>query len=249
MKTRTLFAFLAVGIFISCETATGPNEIGGETNLELTKVGAEFGISPKIKGQHIPALSNLRDSVFITKNDKGIVTFKGAIVTDLESLRSLDTLFGTQALPENVKHQIVDAYMQKWGFTIDTSDHDNLRIDFEFKLKITSEGIQDFVYSKGDLSKPFTIVKYSAKVGDKYEFTDKDGKKTVRTVVQKNPDEDWSLAFLMVKTIRIEEYLSDDPLIKKVTFITNHKFGLVGFIHEFHDGRIIETTILPWGVL
>lgn len=249
MKTKTLFAFLALALFISCETATGPNEIGGETNLELTKVGAEFGVSPKIKGQHIPALENLRDSVFITKNDNGIVTFTGSFFTDLESLRTLDTLFGTQSLPENMKHQIVDAYMQKWGFTIDTSDHDNLRLDFEFKLKITSEGIQDFVYSGGDLSKPFTIVKYSANVGDKYEFTGKDGKKVVRTVVQKDPLEDWYLAFWMVKTIRVEQDVADDPVIKKVTFITNHKFGLVGFIHEFHDGRIIETTILPWDML
>jgi len=39
--------------------------------------------------------------------------------------------------------------------------------EVQLKLKITSDGIQDFVHSKGDESKPFTIMKYSAKLGDK----------------------------------------------------------------------------------
>lgn len=37
--------------------------------------------------------------------------------------------------------------------------------DVDGKLKVTSEGIQEFINSDGDLSRPFTIVKYDAEVG------------------------------------------------------------------------------------
>lgn len=249
MKIRILLSLAALFIIFACESTTGPNEIGGNTDLELTKVGSEFGVSPKMKGIYSPALSNLRDTVKIIKNEGGIVTVKGKIVTDIDAVKALDTLFGTQNLPENIKHQIVDAYLVKYGLSIDTTDHQNMRLDFEFKMKVTSEGLQEFVYSKGDLTKPYTIVKYNSNVGDKYEFTTAEGEKITRTVVQKNEEEDWDLSFWKVKTIRVEQMMNDDPVIKKVTFITNHKFGLVGIIHEFKDGKIIETTILPWSML
>jgi hypothetical protein len=249
MKIKILFfVFFATFIF-ACETALGPNEIGGDTNIDLTKVGNDFGISPSFKGTFSPALNNIRDTIIITKNEGGIITIKGRIFSDLDAASAIDTLLGTSGLPETTKHQIVDAYLSKYDITIDTSDEKNMNLTFETKLKVTSEGIQDFHYSKGDLSKPFTIVKYGSNVGDKYEFTTKEGKKIVREVVQKNPVEDWDLSFWKVKTIRVEQMIDDDPILEKVTFITNHKYGLVGLIHKFKDGKIIETTILPWAVL
>ena len=249
MKIKFLI-ILIIGLFIlACETTTGPNEIGGDTDLTLTKVGNEFGLSIKFNGVNSPALSNIKDSVFITKSENGIITIKGRVFSDIDALNAIDTLLGTQGLPDNTKHQIVDAYLNSYGITIDTSNHENMNLTFEVKLKVTSEGIQDFHYSKGDLNKPFTIVKYGSNVGDKYEFATSEGKKIVREVIQKNPVEDWELAFWSVKTVRVEQKIEDDPILEKVTFITNHKFGLVGLIHKFKDGKIIETTILPWAML
>ncbi len=249
MKKYYILVFLVALVLFSCETATGPNDIGGDTNLDLTKVGSEFGVSLKVQGTHIPAFENIKDSVFITKNDNGIVTFSGKFSLDTLSLKQIDTAMGTSELPDEVKHQIVDYFLAKYNATIDTTDKNEFKLFVDFKLKITSEGIQDFVHSNNDLSKPFTIVKYSSNVGDKYEFTKSDGSKVTRTVVTKNPTEDWSLAFWNVKTIRVEEVNTNDPLISKITYIANHKFGLVGAIVEMKDGRIIQNTILPWNML
>jgi hypothetical protein len=217
--------------------------------LELTKVGNEFGISLSLNGMYNQALSNLKDSIFIIKNNGGIVTFKGIFTIDENSLKKIDTLLGTQNLPESGKRAIFDYYKEKYGITIDTSDKQKLMAEVQLKLKITSDGIQDFVHSKGDESKPFTIMKYSAKLGDKYEFTANDGEKITRTVIQVHTTEDWNLGFLSVKTMRVEQETPKDPITKKITYIGNHKYGLVDVIVETKDGKVIQTTILPWSVL
>ncbi len=249
MGKLNLLCVLFLFLFFACETATGPNEIGGDTNLDLTKVGSEFGVTIKLKDNNVAAFQAIKDSVFITKNDNGIVTFSGNFSIDFESLEKLDTVIGTSGLSDNMKHQLVDYFLTKYNATIDTSDKKDYKLYAELKFKITSEGIQDFIHANNDISKPFTIVKYSSNVGDKYEFTKADGSKIIRTVVLKNPDEDWDLAFWRVKTIRVEEVDANDPLISKLTYITNHKYGLVGIIIEFKDGRVIETTVLPWNML
>lgn len=38
------------------------------------------------------------------------------------------------------------------------------------KLLITENSISDFVYSQGDVSRPFTLVEFNGKVGDTYRF-------------------------------------------------------------------------------
>ncbi len=250
MKNFKILLFLLIlSLIYSCDETTGPNELKGETNLKLTEVGNEFGIYISVLDQYVPAFNNIKDSVKITKNENGIVTFEGSFTTDLETLRQLDTIFNTHQLPEQNKRQIVDAYLDKFGLSIDTSDHNNLKLKFKAKFKITSEGIQDFVYSKGDLSKPFTMVKYSAKIGDKYEFITPDGEKITRTVIQTHTTEDWEIGFIIVKTTRVEQLMNNDPIIKKITYIGNHKYGLVGAIFELKDGKTFNIKILPWNVL
>lgn len=247
MKKRFILLFAALLLVFACETTLGPNEIGGNSDLELTNVGNGFGLSIDLGGLsgngHFNG--NIKDSIYISENDGGIVTISGKISTDFETLHTIDSLLGTQNLPQTAKNAVIDAYRDKYNLRIDTSNHENMSISFDNKIKITSEGIQDFTYSNGDLNKPFTIVKYSSNVGDKYEFTTSNGEKIVRTVVQKNPDEDWDVAFWSVKTIRVEEVVADDPLVQKITYICNHKFGLVGLIVNLKDGRIISTVVFP----
>jgi len=76
---------------------------------------------------------------------------------------------------------------------------------YEIEGKITDAGFYDYVYSSGDKSKPFTLVKFDANVGDKWEF--KIGTQTVtREVVKKSTTDDTSYqGFWMVKTIDVLE--------------------------------------------
>ena len=70
--------------------------------------------------------------------------------------------------------------------------------------KITENGIYDYVYSNGNKNKPFTLVKFDAKVGDKWEY--KVGNQTVvREVVHKSTEDDTFYGFFLIKTIDVEE--------------------------------------------
>ncbi|MFA5326635.1 MAG: hypothetical protein WC384_02465 [Prolixibacteraceae bacterium] len=78
-------------------------------------------------------------------------------------------------------------------------------VNYEVEGKVTDTGIYDYVYSNGDKSKPFTLVKFDANVGDKWEY--KVGNQTVtREVVKKSTTDDTSYqGFWMIKTIDVME--------------------------------------------
>lgn len=239
-----IIAFVAVFSLNSCdeESSLGPNEIGGSTDLEYTKPGYSYAMSISLGSNYVEQLNNLKDSIWVAKNDNGIVTTKGKFELDIESFRKLDTMYGTYTLPRSLKLQAIDSYVKLFNGTLDTSNLENIKVTFELKNKVTSEGIQGFVYSKGKESRPFTIVKYDCKVGDKYEFVDDDGKKHTRTVISKATTEDWNIGFLNVKSIKVEEKL-DDPVFDKVVYVTNHKFGFVGLIVTTKQGKVTTVKV------
>jgi hypothetical protein len=37
--------------------------------------------------------------------------------------------------------------------------------------------------------------------------------------------------------------------LQSIVYVGNHKFGLVGLIMKFKDGRVVETTVLPWNIM
>ena len=113
-------------------------------------------------GGYNPGLDRMKDSVVITRNDNGIVTTHVQIGFDSLFVVGLDSALGISAYPQSVKRAILDTYLKRYGATIDTADKQAMKASFDLKMKVTSEGIQEFVNSKGDLSKPFTIVKYVA---------------------------------------------------------------------------------------
>jgi len=79
---------------------------------------------------------------------------------------------------------------------------------FQYQASVTSDGIFDYVYSNGDTRKPFTLVRFDAKVGDKWEY--KTGsKKVVREVVRKSETDDTPYGLFMVKTIDVEETIPE----------------------------------------
>jgi hypothetical protein len=119
-----------------------------------------------------------------------------------------------------------------------------MNLTVNIKSRITSEGIQDFMYSGGDMSKPFTLVKYSAIVGDKYEFTDNDNVKITRQVVYKSTTDDYDIVFWKIKVLKVEE-TKDDPIVEKIVYVANHKFGLVGVMVHFKNGAIAKLGLVP----
>lgn len=249
MKNLIIFLMLML-LVLSCEKSTDPNTIGGSTDLELTKVGNEFGATVDFGDPSSnEVFQQINKRILITKNENGIVTVNVNFTMSRETLLEIDTLLGTYQLPEDAKKQILDRYLEKFGLTFDTTNPDTPTIKGDLKFRVTSEGIQEFINSKGDLTKPFTMFKYSSKLGDVYTFKRPDGTTITRKVIQVHTTEDWELAFWLVKTMRVEQVVDDDPLVKKTIYVGNHKFGWVGQIIEFKDGRTIKITILPWAVL
>ncbi|MBL7998977.1 MAG: hypothetical protein JNL32_10110 [Candidatus Kapabacteria bacterium] len=245
---KTIVAVVLVTSFMlmsSCkESVTDPNVLGGETNLDLTKPGNEVGAYLGIDGIGVP----IEDSIFIVSNNNGIVTTRGWVQLNQASFRKLDTAFGTTALPVSVKYMLISAVLGP-GTRVDTSVAGSVRFHIELKSRVTSEGIQDFRYSNGNESKPFMLVRYSDPVGTVYSFTDSTGRTIQRTVTLKAEKEDWSLGFLQVKSIRVDESVVDNPAYSKITYITNHKFGFIGTLVTMKNGRVFNLSFIPWAVV
>jgi hypothetical protein len=111
----------------------------------------------------------------------------------------------------------------------------------EAEGRITDKGIFDYVYSNGDKKKPFPLVKFDAKVGDKYTY--KVGNQTVvREVVHKSTEDDTFYGFMMIKTIDVEETIpagvqinGQESKVSKILWRFNHKFGFI-------SARVTETN-------
>ena len=244
-----MFAVVLIAtMLIGCETTStdtdGANDMGGDPNLEMTQVGKKFDVDIRLDTYN-PIFAGLKDSVVVTKNEGGIVTFDLNFEFDSTMLLAADTLLGTTALPDAVKHTIIDAYLQRFGATLDTSDKEHIKVHAQVIAKVTADGIQEFYSSGGDLAKPFTVVKYGMNVGETWNFKNKDGIDVTRKVVSKSTTDDYALTpFFYIKVMKVED-TKTDPLWDKVTFIANHKFGLVGIQGITKDGKVVGVGIYP----
>jgi hypothetical protein len=100
----------------------------------------------------------------------------------------------------------------------------------ERKYRITDEGYQS-VYEEGNL----TIVNYDSKVGDTYSLK-RENKTIKREVVSKSTTDDYAWGFFDIKAIKVEETGRNLPGVRKVEFVANHKWGIVGLKIYFEDG-------------
>lgn len=117
---------------------------------------------------------------------------------------------------------------------------------YDIEGKITSDGIYDYVYSNGDKKKPFTLVKFDAEVGDKWEFN-VGSKKVVREVIKKSTEDDTPYGFMYVKTIDVEETIPAGvevnggvSQVKKIVWRFNHKFGFISATVTGNDNTTAE---------
>lgn len=114
-------------------------------------------------------------------------------------------------------------------------------LNCEGKFKITDEGILD--YNNID-KEPFVLVKFDAKVGDKYVMEKSDGTVMTREVVRKSTDDDFLWDGLMIKTIDVEQEIAA-PGVKKLVYFTNHKFGIVAVRAVMEDGTNAQVDFDP----
>jgi hypothetical protein len=111
----------------------------------------------------------------------------------------------------------------------------------EGKFKMTDAGILD--YNNLD-HEPFVIVKYDAEVGDKYTLQKSDGSEIVREVVRKSTTDDFYWGGMLIKTVDVDQS-SNIPGVKKITYFTNHKFGMVAVRVEMEDGSKPQLYLVP----
>ena len=105
------------------------------------------------------------------------------------------------------------------------------------RFRQTTDGIELM-----DGSMAGILVKYGSEVGDTYPVGST-GK--VRTVVSKTGVDDYSYGFMLIKTIQVEEAnnLLKSSGISKITYIANHRFGLVGFKVSLNDGTSVNFPV------
>jgi hypothetical protein len=231
--------------FLSCtkkdNTVLGPNEIGGDTNVDFVEPGDYFTPTFVMAGN--PDLNKISNKVVVQSNKNGIVTLKGVFTFDNDWAKKMDTAFGFTGLSKDIKFAAIGVFLNRYGATLDTSDRNAMKVTLILKGKVTTEGVQEFMSSGGDESKPFTIVKYSANVGDKYQFTTKDGKSITREVTAKSTTDDFFWSGMLIKVLQVEEVQpADDPAIEKVIYYGNHKFGLVAVKVTLKNGKIISSS-------
>ena len=219
MKKLIAFAFFLAIFMIGCEedVVKGPNELGGETNIPLTKVGNTYSVSVTLGDTY---LDIDLDTAYISKNENGIVTVK--LKADISTVDSI--------LRSIIPARFLDL---------------NGNIDAEVYFKATSEGIQDFYYSDQDFSKPFTILKYDMGVGTSWSFTTSDGKTINRSVTEKSGLDDWPFGFMYIKTTKVEESNPGIEGVSKVIFRANHRFGLIYVEYVLLNGVSVKLYLYP----
>lgn len=99
------------------------------------------------------------------------------------------------------------------------------------QFKLTDEGFECKTGPAAGI-----LVKYDSNVGDTYSIGST-GK--VRTVVAKTGVDDYPYGYYYIKVIQVEEnpsYLKSGSGVSKITYVANHKYGLVGVKVTMDDG-------------
>lgn len=206
------------------DNPTGPGPLGGSTDLPISQVGNT--ISP---GGVLVAGTNysVGGELTVTANQGGDVTLR--LAADLNNAPELLAKVNTWA------PALVSAGGWGSGFLA------NGVIGTDVKLRVTSEGIQDYLNPD---RKRTTLVRYDAKVGDVYTTSLSDGSTITRTVTAVSSQDDFPYGFLQIKTITVEQP-SRIPGVRKFVYRANHRFGLVWVQAQLEDGTTLSYYLFP----
>lgn len=210
---KKIFVLLTILLFslliISCDTTESdddPNSLGGDTNVPISQVGNVVSTgSVTINNQSY----DIGGEFEVISNNNGVATLQ--VKADLRNVPGL-----------SVFNNFIPASMKDASGKINTT----------VKFKVTSEGMQDNMNVDGKLH---TLVKYNAKVGDKYKVSTSNGKTITRTVTERTDQDDFPYGFFNIKTIKVEQD-SRVPGIRNFVYRLNHKYGLVFVEIIMEDG-------------
>jgi hypothetical protein len=64
-------------------------------------------------------------------------------------------------------------------------------------------------------------------------------------VISKTGEDDYGYGFMLIKTIQVEEATNKlkSAGISKITYVGNHRFGLVGFNVSLNDGTSVNFPV------
>lgn len=134
---------------------------------------------------------------------------------------------GTGTLPAKVKSLITSSpYVNANGV-----------VSVSGKFVNSTEGVA-YVNAGGD---QVILVKYDAKVGDKWSYTTKGGKEITRKVTAVSTDDDFFWSGMMIKAITVEQNLPY-PGFTKAVYRANHKFGMVAVEVFLEDGTSMSMS-------
>ncbi len=223
-------SFAVLVALVSCKKDEANTGLGGQTNIPLNAVDSVSGVYVALDGNNAASTE-----IKIKSNDNGDVTYVGTV-----DLTTITPEMQTKAM--EILNQHGDYYHASDYVTL-TPD---LKLNFEFKVKITSEGYQDY-FADG---KPWIMVKYDDPVGTTYSVVNNKGETLTRTITEKTGQDDWPFGFFLIKTQKVEQQVaSDDPLVHHIVYRVNHKFGLVYLEYEFKDGTNLAIEVIPWFLL
>jgi hypothetical protein len=151
---------------------------------------------------------------------------------EVESLENGISSYTAQA---NVSNSLLKNMISNFPGVV--FDGNTVSID-NFQIQQTTGGIKCMT---GPLAG--VLVNYDSAVGDTYTTTTS-GK--VRTVVSKSTEDDYPYGFYLIKTIQVESTLGNSGGIagvNNITYIANHKFGMVGVKVDFEDGTSAKFPI------
>jgi hypothetical protein len=123
---------------------------------------------------------------------------------------------------------------------------------YTMKARISKTKIEDFVYSGGDESKPFTLCDFDAEKGTKWEYN-VGNQKAVREVSHKSTEDDtfFGAFWLMVKVTEVTETVPSGVSVlgfqtgevKTIVWQFNHKFGFVSARIIKSDDSEVNVTL------
>lgn len=210
-----LLLFVVMCLFTSCDWFDSSDDSGDSSTIGGSSNIAINTVGNTFSNSVRVGVSSYSGSISITSVTDGVATVKFHA-----------------AIPSNIT--LLQGIKSKYK---DASGN----LDCEGKFKMTDEGILD--YNNKD-HKPFVLVKYDANVGDKYTLEKSDGTTITREVVRKSTTDDYYWGAMLIKTVDVEQ-TSNISGVKKITYFTNHKFGLVAVRLTMEDGSTPQLSLTP----
>ncbi|MFZ1705441.1 MAG: hypothetical protein WAT79_13925 [Saprospiraceae bacterium] len=227
MKTF-LPVLLLISMFtaVSCTKEDANTELGGNTDILLTKVDSVSGVYVTYEGSNIGSTE-----MKVVSNIKGEVTY--TVTMDLNSIPNDLKIKALDLIPK------LSQYYKLGPLTVMPDN----KVKMDFTLKITSEGYLDY-FTDG---KPWTMIKYEDGVGTQYSILNNKGQTVTKTITEKTGIDEWPFAFFNIKTTLVEHVTpSDHPVFNKISYRMNHRFGLVYIELELKDGAKVGIDIIAF---